>query len=288
MTDTASPRSGILWMITSGLCFVAVTAGVKALGPTLPAIQSAFVRYLLGLVVLIPMAPTLLRLRLSGRQWRLFTLRAAAHAVGVVTWFYAMTRIPLAEVTAMGYLTPVLTTLGAALLLSERLPRRRLAAVAVALIGALIILRPGMRTIDPGHIAMLTTALMFSVGYLLTKRLTGEVSAAVIVAMLSLMVPIALAPMAIAVWQPPTWTDLTVLSAVAAAATAGHYAMTRAFAAAPLTATQPVTFLQLVWSVTLGALVFGEPIDPFVILGGSIIVAAVTFIAWRETVAARS
>lgn len=275
-------------MVLSGLCFVAVTAVVKMLGPTLPAAQSAFVRYVLGLVFLIPVAPQLLRLRLTGRQWRLFGLRGVTHAAGVATWFFAMTRIPLAEVTAMGYLTPVLTTLGAAFLLSERLPRRRLAAVAVALIGVFIVLRPGIRALDPGHGAMLATATLFSVGYLAAKRLSGEVSATVIVAMLSLMVPLALAPMALAVWQPPTWIDLTALFGVAACATAGHYCMTRAFAAAPLTVTQPITFLQLVWSVLLGALLFSEPVDPFVILGGTIIVAAVSFIAWRESVAARA
>lgn len=288
MSQTASHRTGILWMVLSGLCFVGVTAGVKALGPSLPAVQSAFLRYSLGLVFLLPMTRRLLSLRLTRRQWRLFTLRGAAHAAGVASWFFAMTRIPLAEVTAMNYLTPILTTLGAAFLLSERLPRRRLAAVGVALIGAVIILRPGLRALDPGHGAMLATAALFSVGYLIAKRLSGEVGATIIVALLSLMVPIALAPLALAVWQPPSWLDLSVLFGVAACATAGHYFMTRAFASAPLTVTQPFTFLQLVWSVLLGALFFSEAIDPFVILGGTIIVGAVTFIAWRESIAARA
>ena len=74
---------------------------------------------------------------------------------------------------------------------------------------------------------------------------------------------------------------------VACFATAGHYTMTLAFAAAPLTVTQPVTFLQLVWAVLLGALVFDEGFDGWVILGGTIIMAAVSFITWREAVARR-
>ena len=63
--------------------------------------------------------------------------------------------------------------------------------------------------------------------------------------------------------------------------------MTLAFAAAPLTVTQPVTFLQLVWAVLLGAFAFGEGIDGWVVLGGTVIMAAVSFITWREAVARR-
>ena len=63
--------------------------------------------------------------------------------------------------------------------------------------------------------------------------------------------------------------------------------MTLAFAAAPLTVTQPVTFLQLVWAVTLGAVVFGEAVDGWVIFGGAVIMASVSFITWREAVARR-
>lgn len=70
-------------------------------------------------------------------------------------------------------------------------------------------------------------------------------------------------------------------------ATAGHYTMTLAFAAAPVTVTQPVTFLQLVWAVALGAILFAEPVDPWVIAGGSLILAAVVFITWREAVLKR-
>jgi drug/metabolite transporter (DMT)-like permease len=69
---------------------------------------------------------------------------------------------------------------------------------------------------------------------------------------------------------------------VACFATAGHFTMTLAFQAAPVTVTQPVTFLQLVWAVSLGALVFGEPVDGWVVLGGAVIMGAVSFITWRE------
>ncbi len=287
MAEQHRPLAGIFWMIVTGLNFVAVTALVKHVGNDIPAAQSAFLRYVLGLVFLLPMIRPILRARLTRRQMKLFTLRGAAHTVAVILWFYAMTRIPIAEVTAMNYLNPVYVTIGAALFMGEELPPRRLAAVVMALIGALIILRPGLRELNSGHLAMIFTAIAFAIGYMITKRLSGEVSAAVIVGMLSITVTIGLAPFAFAVWVPVTGTQLLWLFGVACFATAGHYTMTLAFASAPLTVTQPVTFLQLIWAVTLGAVVFGEGVDGWVILGGVVIVASVSFISWREARARR-
>lgn len=288
MTDASSrPAAGIFWMVITGLCFVAVTAIVKHLGDAVPAAQAAFLRYVLGLVFLLPMIRPILNARLSQRQLWIFGWRGVAHTLAVILWFYAMARIPIAEVTAMNYLSPVYVTLGAALIMKERLPPRRLAAVVVALIGALIILRPGLRVVEMGHVAMLGTAVFFAAGYLMAKQLSGEVNAAVVVGMLSITVTIGLAPFAWAVWVPVDGVALAWLFGVACFATAGHYAMTLAFAAAPLTITQPVTFLQLVWAVLLGWAVFDEAVDGFVILGGAIILGAVSFITWREARARR-
>lgn len=281
------PVAGIFWMLVTGLCFVAVTALVKYLGPRVPAAEAAFLRYLLGLVFLLPVLRPLLRTRLTRRQWGLFTLRGMAHAGGVILWFFAMTQIPLAEVTAMNYLAPVYVSIGAALFLGERLHARRIAAVVFALLGAAIILRPGFREVEPGHLAMLLAAVVFGGSYLLAKVLADEVSATMVVAMLSIWVTVGLAPFALAVWVTPNWNEIAILFAVACFATAGHYTMTLAFAAAPVTVTQPVTFLQLVWATLLGALVFGEAVDIWVVLGGAVILGSVTFITWREAMVSR-
>lgn len=287
MSTQNRPLIGMIWMILTGLNFVAVTALVKHIGDDVPAAQGAFVRYFLGLVFLVPMVRPILAARLNNRQLKLFAARGVVHTIAVILWFFAMARIPIADVTAMNYLSPVYVTLGAALILKEALPPRRLAAVVMALLGAVIILRPGFREIDIGHIAMLGTALMFAAGYLIAKQMSGEVSAAVVVGMLSVTVTIGLAPLAWAVWVPISWENIGWLFLVACFATAGHYCMTLAFAAAPLTVTQPVTFLQLIWAVLLGALVFGEGVDGWVVLGGAVIMASVSFITWREAVAKR-
>lgn len=284
-TGTAdNPVMGIFWMVMTGLCFVAVTALVKTLGGRIPAAESAFLRYVIGLVFLIPVWRELMAIRLTRRQKTLFGLRGLVHSLGVILWFFAMTRISIAEVTAMNYLTPVYVTILAVFVLKETLAARRIMAVVAALVGALIILRPGFRELDPGHIAMLGTALFFAGSYLIAKIMSGEVRASMVVALLSITVTIGLAPFALAVWVWPSWGDLAIIALVACFATAGHYTMTLAFAAAPVTVTQPVTFLQLVWSVLLGVLFFAEPADPWVITGGLVIMCSVAFITWREAV----
>ena len=275
-------------MFVTGLCFVAVTALVKHMGSRVPPAEAAFLRYFLGLVFLLPMLKDLREAHLTPRQWKLFGMRGMFHAGAVILWFYAMTRIPIAEVTAMNYLSPVYVTIGAAIFLGEKLAMRRIVAILIALFGAAIILRPGFREVSLGHLAMLVTAIVFAGSYLTAKIMAGEVKPTVVVAMLSIFVPIGLAPFAIAVWVTPSLNDLMLLFCVASFATAGHYTMTLAFAAAPVTVTQPITFLQLVWAVLLGAIVFGEPVDIWVVFGGVVILASVTFITWREAVMKRS
>ncbi|MBR9763911.1 MAG: DMT family transporter [Rhodobacteraceae bacterium] len=276
------PVVAIGWMLLAGLCFVGVTAMVKMLGPAVPASQAAFLRFGFGLILLAPILPRVMRSRLEPRHWRLVLLRGVLHTGGVALWFYAMARIPIADVTALNYLNPILITLGAALFLGERLAARRLGAVAVALLGALVILRPGLREIETGHLAMLVTATLFAGSYMISKRLSDDLEAGVIVALMSLTVAVGLAPLALPVWVTPTPVQLALLGGVAGCATAGHFCMTLAFRAGPMTVTQPVTFLQLLWAVLLGALFFGESPDPYVILGGVLILASVIFITFRE------
>ncbi|MBO9435787.1 DMT family transporter [Ruegeria sp. R13_0] len=285
MTTASAPSRpvvGMFWMFAAGLAFVVMTALVKSLGSTMDPIQAAFLRYVLGLVFLLPALRSILATRLSKRDLSLFGLRGVIHGVAVMLWFYAMTRIPLAEVTAMNYMTPVYVTLGAALFLGEKLAFRRLAAILVALIGVLIILRPGFREVSSGHLAMLGTALTLGGSYLLAKLLVRDIPPSVVVAHLSIWVTLALIPFAIAVWSPPTLRDIGVLFLVASFATAGHYFMTLALQAAPVAVTQPVTFLQLIWATIVGALVFHESVDIWVVAGGTLILTAVSFISWRE------
>ncbi len=273
---------GVFWMLLAGLSFVIMTAIVKHVGSGLPAAEAAFLRFLAGLIFFLPMARSLIRVRLSPLSWRLLALRGVVHTLGVICWFYAMARIPVAEVTAMNYLNPVYVTIGAALFMGEKISVRRITAIGVALLGVLVILRPGFREVSTGHLAMLVTAMMMAASYLCAGMASREAGAGTVVAILSVSVTIGLAPFAAWVWVTPTWGQLGWLFLVAGFATAGHYFMTHAFRAAPMAVIQPVTFLQLVWATLLGWLVFGEKVDGWVVLGGALTMGSVSYITWRE------
>ncbi len=272
----------MLWMVASGLCFVGVYIGVKFVGTRLPAAESAFLRYALGLIFVVPVLPAMWREGMDRKALRLFAGRGVIHTIAVTLWFFAMARLSVAEVAAMGYMTPVFVTVAAVILLGERLALRRAIAIGVAVIGVLIILRPGLREVELAHLAMLGTSVCFGLSYVAVKQLTHVHSPAMIVGMLSVTVTIGLFPLAMVDWVQPTLIEIGWLFWVAAAATAGHFSMTYAFKHAPITVTQPVTFLQLIWSVLVGALLFGEAVDVFVLLGGFTIVAAVIYITFRE------
>lgn len=282
LTDLGRPVEGVLWMLATTLAFVGVNGIVRHLGTDLPAAQSAFLRFAFGLVFLAPALVSMRQTRLPEGIWPLFLWRGALHVAAVIFWFWAMARVPVAEMAAIGFLNPVIVLVIAGLLLGEGLGKGRVVSVLVALLGALVVLRPGLREVSPGHLSQLAATVCFAVSYIFAKRLSGMAPPSVVVGILSVTVAAGLLPIALWVWEPVSGVQLAWLAAVAALATVGHYTMTRAFRAAPLAVTQPVTFLQILWATLLGALVFGEAVDGYVILGGALIVAAVSLNTWAE------
>ncbi len=279
--------AGIGWMLATTVLFVAVTVTVRYVGTGLPAVEAAFIRYGCGLLLMLPAFRRLIAEPPPAALLGRFLARGLVHGLAVILWFYAMARIPIAEVTALGYTAPIFVTIGAAFFLGERLHARRIAAVLAGFLGTLIILRPGFAEISLGQLAQLTAAPLFAASFLIAKGLTRAAGPGLIVAMLSLGCTLVLLPGAALVWQPPPAEAVALLALTAVFATAGHYTMTRAFRAAPITVTQPVGFLQLVWATLLGMVLFDETPDPFDFLGGGIVVAAITYISHREAAAAR-
>jgi len=280
---TLAQLKGIGWIVVSGLLFVAVTGTVRHLGSDMNPMQAAFLRYAFGLVLMAPVLVRLGRERLRHARLALHAVRGLVHALAVMLWFYAMARIPIAQVTALGFTAPIFTTLGAALFLGERLRARRVVAVLAGFAGALVILRPGLVAVNPGAIAQLVAAPMFATSFLLAKKLTETDSNAVIVGLMAVFVTLALAPPALAVWRTPSPQELAWLAATAVFATAGHAALTQAFRSAEIGVLQPATFLQLVWATLLGLYAFGEAPDAWTWAGGGVIVASASYIAHRES-----
>ncbi|MEC7155672.1 MAG: DMT family transporter, partial [Pseudomonadota bacterium] len=143
-------RHALGWMVVSCMLFAIVMVAVRMLLHDLPPTQTAFLRYVVGIGLLMPFV---------GRQipqiWRSparggFLARGILHAIAVSFWFYSIKVIPLADVNAILNLGPVWATIGAALFLGERLRLRRIMAILVSFAGAMIIIKPGFSDIVPG------------------------------------------------------------------------------------------------------------------------------------------
>jgi len=273
---------GILWMVLTTILFVGVTATVRYLEGEVPAPQAAFLRYAIGTLFLIPSLISLTKIKPDKPLLKKFILRGLVHSIGVTLWFYAMSVMPVAEVTAIGFLTYIFVSIGASIFLKEKLHKHRLAAILISFIGALIVLRPGFKIIESGQLGMLMATVVFTASYLIAKIVSKERSSSEIVAMLSIFTTIFLIPSAIYSWEPLSIKAFLILSFTALIATVGHITMTKAIKAAPMVVTQPILFLQLVWASMVGLFIFNEKFDPFVILGGTIIMLCVCYVSYRE------
>ena len=272
-------------MILSGFMFVTVGVLIKLMDSGLPAIQSAFLRYVFGMIIILPLFHRIQLKSMARPILVLYFLRAIIHGFAVMLWFLAMATIPLAEVTAISYSTPIYTTIGAVLVFKEKIRIRRVMAVAVGFAGTLVILRPGLVEISLGSLAQVAAAIGFASSFLMAKKLVSVESSVNIIFMLTAGCGLALMPAALAVWVTPSLNDVIILFVIASLATLGHHSITKALIAAPLTATQPFIFVQMIWAIGFGYLLFDETPDIWVILGGFIIIASTTYLAHRENVA---
>mgnify|MGYP001465499542 FL=1 len=264
------------------MLFVGVTVAVRYLGTSMNPVQAAFIRYCFGIVLILPLVSRAGVMSLDRDRLGFHALRGLVHGGGVILWFLAMSRIPISEVTALGFTTPIFVTLGAAVFLSERLKPYRVAAVLIGFIGALLILRPGLRVIDMGALAQLGAAPLFACSYLMAKSATRREASSMIVVLLSVFCTLTLALPALLVWRTPTLEESLLLGLTALLATSGHYCMTRALEAAEVSAVQPFTFLQLVWATILGLILFDETPDVWIWIGGAVIVGSATWMAQQE------
>lgn len=271
-------------MVLTTILFVGVTATVRYLEGEVPAPQAAFLRYAIGTLLLTPSLITLIKIKPNKPLMSKFLLRGLVHSFGVTLWFYAMSVMPVAEVTAIGFLTYIFVSIGACIFLKEKLHKHRITAVIISFLGALIILRPGFKVIESGQLGMLMATVVFTASYLIAKLVSKERSSSEIVAMLSIFTTIFLIPSAIYSWEPISIEALLILAFTALIATIGHITMTQAIKAAPMVVTQPILFLQLVWASMVGLFLFDEQFDLYVIMGGTIIMICVCYVSYREHV----
>ncbi len=279
---------GMLWAASAGVIFVMLNALMRQLSIELNAFQTQFLRYLMGLLVLMPL---MLRAGVAslwpvspGGQF----LRGAVHTLGMLVWFAAVPHITLADTTVIGFTTPIFIMLGAALFLAEPMRWSRWIAAGLGMTGVLIVVGP--RLTGEGGVyllIMLCSAPIYAVSFLLTKALTRYERPAVIVLWQSITVTLLSLPLALIGWEWPTAWQWGAFVVCGILGSGGHYCLTRSYVAVDISATQSVKFLELVWAAALGWLAFGDTLSGWTVVGGLVICASTVWIARREARAAR-
>ncbi|MEN9624581.1 MAG: Riboflavin transporter [Pseudomonadota bacterium] len=274
---------GMVWMVCGGLLFSMLNTIARQLTLHLDVYQSQFLRYLFGLLVILPWVfrdgwRTYMPVNMAGQFWR-----GGVHTVGLILWFTALPQIPLADMTAIGFTGPIFIMIGAAWFLGEPMRKDRWIAAIVGFAGVLVVVLPKLSG-DGGwfNLVMLASSPVFAASFLITKALTRYEKPGVIVLWQALTVSVLSLPMALPHWQMPTPLQWLGFAATGVLGTLAHYCLTRAFALADISATQSLRFLDLVWASVLGWLVFGDVPSQSTWLGAFVILWATVWIARRE------
>jgi drug/metabolite transporter (DMT)-like permease len=292
-TERWSPTTRALaWTVACGLLFTALNALMRALAQAIEPMQSQFLRYAMGLLVLLPVVfwrgVRHYRPRsIGGQFWR-----GGFHTAGLVLWFLALPRIPLADTTAIGFTTPLFIMIGARIFFGEAMHWERWLAVTLGFAGVLIVVGPQLglvsgadgagRGVQLWHLVMLASAPLFAASFLITKALTRHESAGVILLWQSITVTLFSLPLALPVWGPVSALQWLGFLACGLLGSAGHYCLNRGLAAAEISATQSAKFLELIWSAFFGFALFGDVPTGTTLAGGTVIAAATLWVARRE------
>ncbi|TGD42341.1 DMT family transporter [Pseudotabrizicola sediminis] len=276
-------KSGILLMVLAIFCFAAMDAVAKGLIARYPVPQVIWARFagqvLIVAVLLGPRLPAMLRTR-----WPLLHLIRGVCQLGAIGCFFsALPHIGLAEATALGDLNPVLITLGAALFLGERLGPRRIAGVVAALIGALIIIRPGLSVFTPAALLPLAAAVFYAISALLTRHLGPQETAWTPLILGALFGMAATSVTLPFVWVPVPMADWPLFALIGALGTAANLFLIRSFTLAQAGSVAPFAYAGLIFATGWGYILYGEVPDLPTIIGALVIVAAGLYVWHRET-----
>lgn len=275
-------------MILALFMFTVMGICIRLSAAHLPVIEVVFFRNFLAVLILMPLVARAGFGSLRMKRPKLFLLRAAINAVGMFCGFTALTLIPLAQMTALSFTTPLFVTIGAVLFLGEVIRVRRIAAICVGFLGTLIILQPGVVDITSGALLALISALTIAMASLIVKTLTrSESQHAIVTWMVVMQAPLALIP-SLWFWQWPDLLTWGFLWCMALAGTIAHLCFTRAFSLVDITALQPLEFIKLPFAVILAWIIFTEWPGLWTFVGGAVIFTSTVYITQREAAARQS
>ncbi|MEN9773786.1 MAG: hypothetical protein RL322_856 [Pseudomonadota bacterium] len=279
---------GMLWLIGAGVILTLLNALLRLITQQVDPLQTLFVRYLAGFLVMLPLA-----LRGGMSHYRTQRVgghlaRAGVHMVGLAMWFTALPHVMLADVTAIGFTGPIFLMLGAALFLGEKMVAARWVAAGIGFAGVLIVLAPGLSGTGGAYsLMMLATAPVFAASLLMTKRMTREDGPTALVFWQSVGVTLFALPAALWVWAPLSVGQWLLFLLCGLMGSLGHYCLTKSFHRIDISATQSARYLDLIWASVFGLLFFGDVPPGTTLVGGAVILASTLWIAQREARQAR-
>lgn len=281
-----NPIAAVAFILLATGLIAVINLLVKALGQgsfgaPLHPFQVSHGRFLFAFLTLGTAVLTL-RPRFTRPNFKLHILRTSCGWLGVTLMFAAITYIPLSDATAISFLNPVFAMLLAIPLLGERVGPVRWAAALIALLGAVILLRPGMGSFQPAALLALVAAVVLGFELTVIKRLTGTEGALQILFVNNALGLVISTIAVVFVWVPPTFPQWMALGAVGALMAATQACYVQALRRAEASFVAPFTYTTLANVVILDFAVFGAIPDWISILGASTIVAGAALLIWRE------
>lgn len=274
MTD--STRAA-LWMSGAIASFTVMAVAGRAVSVELDTFEIMLYRSITGLLVVLALSRLFGTLnQINARQLGLHGARNLAHFAGQNLWFYALPLIPLAQVFALEFTTPVWVILLSSIILKERITRTGALATLLGFIGVLIVTRPFAAPPSPGLISAASAAIGFALTAVFTRKLTHSQTTTCILFWLTLMQ--AAFGMIRAGFDGniaiPSAQTLPFVIAIGLAGLFAHYCLTTALSLAPASFVMPIDFIRLPLIAILAALLYGEKIDIWVFAGAALIFGA--------------
>ena len=266
-------------MVGSLASFIALAIAVRELARDMGIFEILFFRSLIGVALMMPLV---IRSRsLRSQRPGLQLTRNSVHFIGQYLWAFAVTLLPLADVFALEFTTPIWVTLLAMLVLREHLTPPRMIAIAGGFLGVLIILRPGLTVFDPRSLLVLAAAVSFACSVVMVKILTRHDSPLTIIFYMAVIqMPMALIP-ALFNWVTPEWAHLPWLIVAGITGFSAHFTMAQALKIADASVIQPIDFLRLPLVALLGYVVYDEALDIWV-LGGAVVIFCANYYVLRQ------
>lgn len=266
-----------LWMIGAIASFTTMAIAGRTISLDLDTFEIMLYRSLIGVVIVVVLSTAFGTARqITTRHMGTHLVRNIFHFSGQNLWFYSITVIPLAQVFALEFTSPFWVMLLAAVILGERLTWNRAAAAVIGFIGILIVTRPSPETLEFGQLTAAMAAIGFAGSAVFTRRLTRTETTTCILFWLTVMQAVFGLVCAgydgdIALPSAQSWPWVAV---IACAGLVAHFCLTTALSLAPASVVMPIDFARLPVIALVGVTLYGEAIDPMVILGAIAIFAA--------------